>query len=81
MVPVGRGNFSKAIAELISLLYEKEIDSFVMDKYEMMLYYDEYNNNTEYRYSKYRSSKGILVFFSVMSRALFLFMLSSDFLS
>ena len=49
VVPVGRGNFSKAIAELISLLYEKEIDSFVMDKYEMMLYYDEYNNNTEYR--------------------------------
>ena len=48
VVPVQRGNFSTAIGKLITLLSRNEIDAFVVDKYEMMLYYHEYEGNPKY---------------------------------
>ena len=50
IVPVERNkNFSSAIVRLIYMLNRSEIDGFVLDKYEMMLYYYRYDNNPAYQ--------------------------------
>ena len=43
------GKFSAAIAKLILMLSKGEIDGFVLDKYEMMLYYNEFDGNPNYQ--------------------------------
>jgi len=49
IVPVEKDNFSHGILKLMNMLYAQEIDGFVMDFYEMMLYYHMYENHPEYR--------------------------------
>ena len=52
IIPLKRsGNFSSAIVRLIGMLDAGEVDGFVLDKYEMMLYYNHFQANPHYQFA------------------------------